>query len=116
MDLDQYRRILVQLSVGVFIIGFAFDLVVTVTVFKVNPNLFVNLEANREIVEWFTKGSIPVISTIGNVVPLLLVGVLYYSELRFKKDWIDSILLMSLVFILSGGIIHLNGGLSWLMI
>lgn len=113
MNTNEYRKTLIILSLSFFTVAMFFDLIVSITVSKINLDMFVRLERARELVDYIVSGKIPVELILSKLTPFVILPGLYSLEMKLKKDWIDYALMVAIILTGGLGLLHLEGGLSW---
>lgn len=97
----------------VYIFAYAYDWVVSYTVFKYAETNFVVREASDELVQFFLHGSIPYTFIGQFIVGISLPCIFYYWFKRKGDVKILYPLLFSLFFLMFMATLHLRGGCSW---
>jgi hypothetical protein len=116
MGIKKLEKIL-KICVLIAFISVLFDISVTYTFYKKDVNFFLTMEGQRSLVGEL-KEEIPFFKTISINVMLLSPILVFYviSSIQVFSNKIYKIgLIMSIPLLLIASVVHIYGGLSWLI-
>jgi len=97
----------------IYIFSYAFDLVVSYTIFNHDETAFVIGEMSDELVQFFLHEYIPYTFISQFVLGISLPSIFYYWFKRRKNMKILYPLILSLFFLIMMATLHFRGGSSW---